>query len=57
MNVEVAMSPAPKSRYTGVVCRQCMHPVAVIRDEQASSPQLECPDCGHTWSPAPLLKV
>jgi len=40
-------------RYTGVVCRRCLTPVAELLDEETA----HCPRCGHQWTVPPPVRL
>jgi len=40
-------------RYTGVVCRRCLTPVAQLLDEETA----HCPRCGHEWELPPPVSL
>jgi transposase len=53
MEERTAVTEPP--RYTGVVCRRCLAPVARADDEARGT--ICCPACGHTWNAPPPLRL
>lgn len=41
------------SRYTGVVCRRCLTPVAHLLDDDRA----HCPRCGYEWEVPPPVHL
>jgi len=53
------MNPRPMKRppktscpYTGLVCRKCLQPVAVLSKHDATLLTMICPACRFSWSVA-----
>jgi len=40
-------------RYTGIVCRRCVTPVAQLLDDDTA----HCPRCGHEWELMPPVRL
>jgi hypothetical protein len=46
----------PPQRYTGVVCRRCIQPIATV-EERDGTAAITCPACGYTRAAGPALKI
>jgi hypothetical protein len=61
MPARTLLAPANNSsahaHYTGIVCRRCLWPGAVLLESTPRAVVLECPECGYSWSDAPPITL
>jgi DNA-directed RNA polymerase subunit RPC12/RpoP len=53
---QVRQTEQQAPRYTGVVCRRCIQPIATVEEREGTA-AVVCPACGHTRTVGPALKI